>query len=387
MVTHEELVSNLEALVEATPRNPGKYVFVGESHGMFTGNTKHLYIYFARHRPDVECCYFTCNRDVWYMLKKNNLPVELFPSIESAEALAQAGTLVVDSFDFKMSLYHPLTKGARIVQLWHGVGFKKIGLVEKASRTSAQYNKLDLEALYSGYDTVISTSPFYTKEVFEKSFNADHFESLGYPRNDALLQLPTADTMLNCDTDTFRLAGASRRDRKIVLWTPTFRDQVGSPVANIDFERLHDFLDRENLHLIFKGHRLTNINVPWTMPYISFHQSDRDVYPFMRMVDMLITDYSSIYMDYLLLDRPVLFYCPDYDQYVPHNRTFQFPYDEMTPGPKCRTQDELHAALKQAASGDDGYGDQRRALRDKAFEHVDGNSAQRIADHLCGPKQ
>ena len=385
MTTHAELAASLEAMAESTPRDPNKYVFIGEAHGRLTGNVKHLFLHIARNRPDVDCSFFTCHRDTWHMLTKNNLPVELFPSIESARLLATAGTLVVDTFEYKMGMYRELTKNDRIIQLWHGVGFKKIGLVEKESRTSANYNKLDLEALYSGYDTVVTTSPFYAREVFEKSFRADHFEVLGYPRNDALFRLPTGDSMLNCDTDVFRLTGASRRERKIVLWAPTFRDQVGSPVQGIDFNELHDFLDREKLHLVIKGHRLTDVNVPWTMPYISFYRAACDVYPFLRLVDMMITDYSSIYMDYLLLDRPVLFYCPDYDEFVTHNRTFQFPYDAMTPGPKCRSQEELHAALKLAASGDDGYGQARRALRDKAFLHHDGQSAQRIADHLCGP--
>lgn len=382
---HEELTANLKALAAGIPKNPAKFVLMGEANGMFTGNTKHLFIHLVRNRPEIDCCYFTCNQDTWQLLKRNNLPVVLFPSVDATLELAQAGTVILDDFHYKLSVYHPLVDNARIIQLWHGVGFKKIGLIEKDSKIAAQHNKLDLEELYSGYDTVVTTSPFYAREVFEKSFNADRVEVLGYPRNDALLHPPTPDTLLNCDMDTFSLAGASRKDRKIILWAPTFRDRVGSPVMDIDFEELHDFLDREKLHLILKGHHLTSVNASWELPYITLHKSACDAYPFMRLVDVMVTDYSSIYMDYLLLDRPVVFYCPDYDQYVTHNRTFQFPYDEMTPGPKCRTQEELHAALKLAAYGDDGYGEQRRALRDKAFQHCDGNSAERVANYACGP--
>jgi CDP-glycerol glycerophosphotransferase len=385
MSTTEELVEKFEAMAEVTPKNPKRYVFMGESNGSFTGNTKHLFLYFAKHRPDVESCYFTCNRETYRELKHAGLPVVLFPNLDSVEMLVSAGTVVVDSFDYKFGMYFPLTKGARIVQLWHGVGFKKIGFVEKESETSSKFNKLDLEHLYSGYDMVITTSEFYSEEVFQKSFSADAFEVFGYPRNDALLKSPTKESMLNCDMETFNKVGADRRDRKIILWTPTFRDQIGSPVAGIDFRRLHDFLDREKLHLVIKAHRLSEMSTAADLPHLSFYDNTMDVYPFMRLADVMVTDYSSIYMDYLLLDRPVVFYCPDYDEYVTYNREFQFPYDDMTPGPKCLNQDEFEAALKLAAYGDDGYGEARRDLCIKAFSFRDGDSSKRIADHLCGP--
>ncbi|QGY39571.1 hypothetical protein GM415_05375 [Pseudodesulfovibrio cashew] len=386
MSVTEELVAKFEAMAEVTPKDPNLYVFMGESNGSFTGNTKHLFLYFALHRPDVRSCYFTCNRETWRELRHHKLPVVLFPDLQAAETLVEAGTVVVDSFDYKFGIYRPLTEGARIVQLWHGVGFKKIGLLEKDTEIAEKYNKLDLEYLYSGYDDVITTSPFYADEVFEPSFRAGNFPVLGYPRNDALLQKPTRETMLNCDMDAFSRVGACRRERKIILYAPTFRDQTGTPLGGLDFKRLHDFLDREGLHMVIKAHRLSNVQAASSLPCLSFYENTRDAYPFMPLVDVMVTDYSSIYMDYLLLDRPVVFYCPDYEEYVTYNREFQFPYDEMTPGPKCRDQDAFHAALKTAAYGDDGFGEARRTLCAKAFLDRDGESSRRIADYLCGPR-
>jgi CDP-glycerol glycerophosphotransferase len=318
------------------------------------------------------------------MLRGAGLPTILFPEIESLETLARASTIVVDTFDFKNSLYAPLTNYARIIQLWHGVGFKKIGLVEKDSAVPQNYESKHLESLYSGYHTVVSTSQFYCEEVFGKSFRAEHFVDLGYPRNDALFYRPTKDSMLNCDNDAFQQVASIRKQRKTILYAPTFRDHEGSPFGGgLDFERLHNFLDEEGLHLIIKTHRLTDLQISSSTPHITIYANDRDAYPFFQMIDVMITDYSSIYMDYLLLDRPVVFYCPDYDHYVTHNREFQFPYEEMTPGPKCRSQEDLHTALKLAAFGDDGYQKERKALLNKAFSYQDGNSSKRIADYLC----
>ncbi len=334
----------------------------------------------------MESCYLTYSRDTHRLVQEAGLPVECFPDEKSLHLLAKAGTVVVDSFDYKLHPFHHLTPGARVVQLWHGVGFKKIGLVEKESKTSGKFSKQELEFLYSGYDTVITTSAFYEREVFKKSFNATHFEILGYPRNDALFQWATKDSMINCDFNTFNKTTRLRKEgRKTILYTPTFRDQIGSPTPGLDFNRLHAFLDAQGFHLVIKTHRLTRIPPTTELPYISFYDSACDVYPFMRLADVMVTDYSSIYMDYLLLDRPVIFYCPDYDEYVACNRELQFPYDDMTPGPKCHNQDEFEAALKQAAYNDDGWGEARQAMCAKAFQDRDGNASQRIADHLVGP--
>jgi len=384
MASEEELKVYFNALADTTETNPNRYVFMGESEGSFTGNTKHLFLYFIKHRPDIEACYFTIKQDTFSLLKSAGLPAVFYPSPEAVDILASAGTVVVDTFDFKLAPYRPLVETSKIVQLWHGVGFKKIGLLEKEAKEIAQKSDLDFDDLYSGYDTLVTTSPFYAEEVFERSFRAGSFEILGYPRNDALFGFSTKETMLNCDMEIINRVAESRRERKIVLWAPTFRDHTGSPLPGIDFVRLHHFLDQEKMYLVIKAHRLCDLNLSGNAPYISFYENTCDVYPLMRMANAMVTDYSSIYMDYLLLDRPIVFYCPDYDEYVTHNRKFQFPYDEMTPGPKCRNQDEFEAALKLAVHGDDGFGPERQALCEKVFLHRDGKSSKRIADHLCG---
>ncbi|MDC0336555.1 CDP-glycerol glycerophosphotransferase family protein, partial [Pseudodesulfovibrio sp.] len=318
------------------------------------------------------------------MLRSENLPCYLFPEEDAIEKLAQAATIVVDSFNFREHLFSPLTNHARIIQLWHGVGFKEIGFVELKTELVWKDKNLDIERFYSNYHTVVSTSPFYTKEVFSKSFKADNIVDLGYPRNDILFKQTDKNSMINCDMASFNKVLEMRKRTKTVLYAPTFRDD-GSPMfANwLDFEALHNFLLESNIHLLIKAHQYSPVELASNLSNITIYDNATDVYPLLPHVDIMVTDYSSIYMDYLLLDRPVIFFCPDYERYVTHNRQFQFPYEEMTPGPKCRTQDALHDALTSAASGVDEYADDRAALREKAFLHLDGNSAQRITDYIC----
>lgn len=383
-MTLDQLLKSFDKIARLTPKKASRVVFIGPGGGQFTGNVKHLFLYCVRHRPEIDAHFFTCHPATFKMLREADLPVHLFPDFEAVENLAEAATIVVDHFNFKEDSYMPLTKYARVIQLWHGVGFKEIGFVEKDSNPAHKNTSLNFEYLYSGYHTVVSTSPFYTREVFRKSFRADHFVDLGYPRNDALFQRVTKDAMLNCDETAFRKTGMVKKKLKTILYVPTFRDDRESSFAGrLDMERLHEFLVQSNLHLVIKAHPILEERIPDNLPNITHYANACDVYPFMPLADVMLTDYSSIYMDYLMLNRPVVFFCPDYDRYVTNNRKFQFPYEEMTPGPKCRTQEELHAALTKAASGDDGYSQERIALRDKAFLHPDGKSAQRVADYLC----
>jgi CDP-glycerol glycerophosphotransferase len=94
---------------------------------------------------------------------------------------------------------------------------------------------------------------------------------------------------------------------------------------------------------------------------------------------MLITDYSSIYTDYLLLNRPVAFFAYDYEYYVNQNREIQFDYDWITPGPNCYNQTELEREiLKVLINGQDDYIQKRKEIMDLAFKYQDGNSSERI---------
>jgi CDP-glycerol glycerophosphotransferase (TagB/SpsB family) len=103
-------------------------------------------------------------------------------------------------------------------------------------------------------------------------------------------------------------------------------------------------------------------------------------------LDALITDYSSIYFDYLLLDRPVLFFPYDLERYREDERGFYFEYEEVTPGPKARTFDELVSRICELL---DGYERERAAWRPERdrVAHLchafrDGQSARRLIDRL-----
>jgi CDP-glycerol glycerophosphotransferase len=88
-------------------------------------------------------------------------------------------------------------------------------------------------------------------------------------------------------------------------------------------------------------------------------------------------------MDYLLLDRPIIFYPYDYAKYVKRDRELQFDYDRMTPGPKCLNQGELERELaRYLASGEDPYREEREKLLTMAFKYRDGDASKRIWEYI-----
>ena len=103
-----------------------------------------------------------------------------------------------------------------------------------------------------------------------------------------------------------------------------------------------------------------------------------DVYPVLRLCDCLITDYSSIYFDYLFVNKPIIFFPYDYEQYTTDERLLLFGYEEMTPGKKCYDQDALEQAIAEVLAGKDAYQVDRRTVFDKVYDYEDSDASTRI---------
>jgi CDP-glycerol glycerophosphotransferase len=172
---------------------------------------------------------------------------------------------------------------------------------------------------------------------------------------------------------------------KVGIYAPTFRNSLNDPFADgtVDLKALSDASSRLDLLLLVKLH-------PWMhgrlkaveLPGLVFVAPDSDLYPLLPLADFLITDYSSVFFDYLLLDRPVLFYAYDLATYLAEERPMYFDYDEMTPGPKSFDMQHLVAAMSAVAKGEDDWRDGRAKVRSLVFEHQDGMAAERLLGEL-----
>ena len=242
-----------------------------------------------------------------------------------------------------------LIGGATLVNLWHGVPLKKIMYdvhrpgVEERTRLSATEN------------FVICTSE-NMRGIYKSAFlvDDDHCLALGQPRNDFFFvggRTFKSLTVIPSDLSK-RISG-----KKIILYAPTHRLEGKQKLdlnSIINFSQLNRQMENEGSVFVIKKHFYHRNENP-TEGYssiIDLTRTNIDTQALLKLADVLVTDYSSIYIDYLLRGKPVIFFEFDLDHYQMVDREMYFEYDKVTPGAKVKTNRELLKALSYAIKGE-----------------------------------
>jgi len=184
----------------------------------------------------------------------------------------------------------------------------------------------------------------------------------GYPRNDALFGTVPGEEVGTAAAALARIRDLADR-RKLVCYLPTFREWTDESAADrLDLPALDSFLAERDATLVVKTHPRDHLDPPSDLAHVVALPEKTDIYPFLRHADALVTDYSSVYFDYLLLDRPIVFYADDLAAYRAR-RGFYFDYESVTPGPVADSFEELLAGLDAALDPTDAHANARRAVR------------------------
>ncbi len=156
---------------------------------------------------------------------------------------------------------------------------------------------------------------------------------------------------------------------------PTFRESETLFFENFDKNDFQKFLAENTLLFCIKLHPKSKLNEEFKniqSENIMLINKDADSYVFLKLADVLITDYSSIYFDYLLLDRPIIFFAYDLKEYLNDSRKMYFDYDEFTPGEKVWDYQGLKNSIAKIIenNGDyqNRYSDFRKKIRKKVFD-------------------
>ena len=374
------------------PKKKNLILFMGRFGGEFIDNVKYLYLYLHDlKKSGIEYYFFTQYRPVYKTLKENNLPVLYHPTPLSIYILLRTNVIVVSSTAWiKKCKYHLLMR-AKKIQLFHGVALKKIelGIPRKKKYNNSPKGRLDngIRGRFPLYDMCISTSEYCTEHLFAESFRAKTFLETGYPRNDIFFDArENKHISLERDEKTiFIINSFKAKDYKIILYAPTFRDDGSDVVSErvLDINLLSESFAGQKVMFIFKLHMSSNVkNMLQECENIRSYDSPKDIQPLMKISDVLITDYSSAYIDFLLLDRPVIFFPYDYEKYTKTERDMSFDYDWVTAGPKCYSQEELHKAIQEVLDHGDQFAEKRREIREKFFKYQDGNASERVWDYI-----
>ncbi|MEC0106172.1 CDP-glycerol glycerophosphotransferase family protein [Paenibacillus taichungensis] len=370
------------------PKSKNIWVF-GSWFGMrYSDNSRYVYEYVLEHEKDLRPIWLSHNKSVIKML--NNKSFEAYP-INSVKGFwytcrASAAIFSVNLSDINRLGSRKLLK----VQLWHGIPLKKI--VYDDNYDNIQKNKVvqilkEIKSLIfpfrdviGKWDIVLSTSPLVST-IFKSAFRLDdnHIVVTGSPRADFLL------SPFQMKPEIFKETTESKNKQFLrIAYFPTHRNDSE---ALIDFiykvSVLENFLNKYNAIFYIKLHyyNLTHIDpsLIQNSNIIIIQEEDcPDINELLPFVDILITDYSSVYFDYLLFDRPIIFLPFDLNDYQAVNRELYGDYNELTPGPKCYTWEEVMIHLEHFIKGNDEYEKIRTEFKQKYHTYQDTNNSHRV---------
>ncbi len=285
--------------------------------------------------------------------------------------------------NYRMLDYQHPRKGQIYVQCWHGTPLKRLGYDIDAS-DNAMNSIGEIREKYrtdaKKFSYLLSPSPF-ASEKFATAWdlNATHqthkIIEEGYPRNDRLINAGDEER-----TGIRKKLGVD--DKRVILYAPTWRDNQHisgegySYKTEVDFDRLKEALGDKYV-ILFRAHYLVANSFDFDRydGFVRDVSSYDDINDLYLASDLLITDYSSVFFDYSNLERPVIFYMYDLDQYEHEMRGFYLSLDEL-PGPIVKDEEKLIAEIEKTKSwtADEKYLEFNRRFN----PHEDGKASARV---------
>lgn len=244
--------------------------------------------------------------------------------------------------------------GAKRINLWHGVGIKKGSTAISGSLPSWLVTFL-FPFREEQLNLFLSTSPLMS-EHFQKMLKLPTeciYEGM-YPRCDFLrqdLQLIEAHIAQHETEPTRKLVERLKAAKKAYIYMPTWRVNLRDTfieTAGIDFDEIEKIMQQTDSLFLVKLHPAVKVeHTHSAREHIVFMDRNMDIYPILPFTDMLITDYSSIYYDYLLMPgKEVVLYPFDIEEYKKDSDSLAFDYDEYTPGKRVYDFAELCETLQ-----------------------------------------
>lgn len=350
---------------------------------------------------DLSPIWMTSNRDLYDELTSEGYPVAYERSLQGQQLLLRADIACYD----KMSTY-AFHDSITTVKVRHEVPVKNGPEAAKRAATPTKATK---------HDYIVSTSKFLAQKQVEyqrarkggDNLTLDQFVPLGFPRNDMLFEVP--DRIRKQWQD---FVDDQNYDR-VILYAPTRRRQEHYDIDNVDLfpfddfssDRLNDLLREQNALLLIRFHPsderqmvsddqsystrhehetlLEFVNELRSYDRVRIASTDEfaDTNELLQFVDVLITDYSTVYHTYLLLDQPIVFFPYDYKD-AKASFDFKYAYYENLPGPAIDSFGELGGYIQELFGGNESYSDRRKELRERIHEYSDGRSTERVINFL-----
>ncbi|HDL6714808.1 TPA: CDP-glycerol glycerophosphotransferase family protein [Yersinia enterocolitica] len=352
------------------PKNNNKIVF--RSFPDYSGNAMAIYEYLKDKDKDKD-------KLIWLTDNKYNKS-----NMRSVKLYTLTGLFNFFTAKYIITTHNELVsltiKNQKYISLWHGMPLKKIGYL------GMEYKKMKPMSAQR-----IATSEL-TRAIIAASFNepANNVYITGQPVCDKLITPRNIANYFTIPSDI----------KKVVFYLPTFRQDFnetkieGRVIHRDNIFRLDEFshyefirnIKEKGIFLIVKLHPaeeylLNNLELNENIVFVK--SKDIDLYDVLSGCDALITDYSSVYIDYLVTDKPIAFIIPDKDEYILNRGGFTLePFDEWTPGNKIKKVEEIYDFFDMLINEKDEFKSERHRVKKILHKYSDGNNSKRVADIL-----
>ncbi|MFX1588651.1 MAG: CDP-glycerol glycerophosphotransferase family protein, partial [Promethearchaeota archaeon] len=269
-----------------------------------------------------------------------------------------------------------------IVLTWHGTPIKKIIFDEDLEfLTYTKWGKyFRLKLRYNDYLNYILTPTRDENEhrILSSAFKVpiDKILALGYPRNDILFN--EDKNFINDLKQKYQIPEDIER---VILYCPTFRDDhsLMFSISMKDLNELEKLLREKKLLFLLKGHYFVqNVNFD-EYKNIKIVPKESDIQELYIITDILITDYSSTMLDFSLLNRPILLFPYDFDEYK-KVRGMYYNLEDIAPGPLIFTFQELINNIRDIEDINKKYEHKRNLIKERFNKYLDGKTSERILD-------
>ncbi len=267
-------------------------------------------------------------------------------------------------------------KDAVVTQLWHAEGaFKRFGLSIEQPEAVRKNELAGDKKLNFVVCSSKAVAPVYAEAFGVKE---EQVLPLGAPRADFLLKKENAEN----SRKKIETLYPTSKNRQIVLYAPTFRgtkEENETLLSHFDFDLFQKEFGEEYA-LFVKLHPQVHESIKMP-PFVTDVTDYGDVRELVLACDVLITDYSSICMDFSLLSKKTVFFAYDEEKYT-SERNFCFDYKTELPGEIAKTTEEVVELLRAEFDKE-----KNEKFRNKNFDFLDCNSAKRVADAIIKEQQ
>jgi CDP-glycerol glycerophosphotransferase (TagB/SpsB family) len=383
-------------VISAVPKK-SNLVILGSSQGFhFADNSKYLYIYMKENsyvNSHLEFFWLTKNKILYQNFLKNGDKHFLYLySIRGIYYLIRARyAFITHSVNDLIPIF---LGGKEVCQLWHGVPLKNIVFDADNWGEDNLKNKLKM-FIYNtlpytnyAYCTKLFVSSEFIKDKFISAFRIKESQIVitGQPRNQFLVD----DNAFVHPTTKLKLTDIQKFEN-VIMWMPTHRGFSNKTIKDLlldyDFNisNFNSFLKEKNYLFVIKPHFVEKGSVElFTNGYSNIiTYNEADPYPLLKKSDLLITDYSSVLFDYLLLDKPAIFTPFDFEEYTKNIAGLYFNYEDISYGPICKNWIEVQDKISTILGKDEEpIFRKKREKMQRNFTPFDSVSNKLICEYL-----